>query len=318
LARTLQEYGRPSEASAAAAPLLVLGAATDVERNLAMQRKTRPGWVRPGSCAPVSLHTITAASIKDESLISNMLGAMVEGLGKLYPPQLERFGLSTRDRMSDRAEHPLRALCDRLMQAFAVERCDLYVYHPRYGTDVIVELSQPPALLVPAFLAELTEAEQVFMMTRGMAAISLNLHPALRLSVEELQQLLIAGARSAEATFGTGWFDERLIVDLHKRLNKALSWRNRRTLEEAAAVYTAGPDVDVAAWGPTLPKTLTRTAAVVAGDLPACLDVIRRADPKLASLDANGLIQGSELVADLLRFWMSDRAMEFRRLVGLF
>ncbi|MBW2528211.1 MAG: tetratricopeptide repeat protein, partial [Deltaproteobacteria bacterium] len=317
LARTLQEYGRPGEASAAAAPLIVLGAATEIETNLARQRKTRPGWVRPGSCVPANLHTITAATVKDESLISSMLGPMLEGLGKLFPSQLERFGLSTRDRLSERSEHPLRGLLDRLVQAFGIERCDLYLFHPRYGADVVVELSQPPALLVPSFVAELAEAEQVFMLCRALTAVAQNLQPALFLKVEELQQLLIAGARNAEATFGTGWFDERLLGDLQKRLGKALSRRNRKALEEAAAIYTMGPEVDVSSWVPTLSKTLTRAAAIVAGDLPACLDVIRRADSSLASLDGRGLIEGSELVADLLRFWMSDRALEFRRLVGL-
>lgn len=317
LARTLQEYGRPAEASAAAAPLIVLGAATDVERNLAAQRKTRPGWVRPGSCAPVTLQSISAAVVKDESLISTMLGTMLEGLPKLFSPQLERFGLSVRDRITERTEHPLRGLCERLMQAFAIERCDLYVSHPRYGTSVFVELAQPPALVVPAFVAERAEAEQVFMIGRALAAIALNLHPALRLTVEELQQLLIAGARSAEPTFGTGWFDERLLTDLHKRLIKAQSRRNRRALEEAATVYVAGPEVDVASWITTLPKTLTRCGAVLAGDLPACIDVLRRADPQLATADGPALIQASELATDLFRFWMSDRAMEFRRLLGL-
>ena len=153
-----------------------------------------------------------------------------------------------------------------------------------------------------------------------MALLRQQLRGARRLqlaSVEELQQLLIAGARSAEATYGTGWFDERRLADLQKRLGKALSRRNRKALEEAAAVYVAGPEVDVSAWKPTLPKTLTRVGAVIAGDLSACVDVIRRADPSLASLDGKSLIEGSDLVGDLLRFWMSDRALEFRRLVGL-
>ena len=90
------------------------------------------------------------------------IGTLGEGLVKLYPPQLERFGLVSRDRVTERSEHPLRGTCDRLAQIFAVERYDLYVYHPRYGNDVVVELTWPPALLVPAFVtSELKTAFQI-------------------------------------------------------------------------------------------------------------------------------------------------------------
>jgi tetratricopeptide (TPR) repeat protein len=317
LVAALQEQGRPSEASVAASPLVVLGVATAVEKNLATQRKTRPGWARPGSYNPQSLQLVSAASAADESLVAPMLGALAEALGKVHLPHVERLGLGSRDRVPERADHPLRMVGDRLAEVFGIERYDMFLYHPQHGRDVLVDLSWPPTLLVPSFVPELSEAQQVFMIGRAMLSAVRGLHPALKLSLDDLQQALIVGARHAAPTFGTGWYDEGEISALSKKVGKALSRKNRKLLEEAAAHYVAGKEIDVVAWVATLERTRARGAALLTGDLPACAQLIRHLDPALANQEGATLVRSSELVADLLRFWLSEPALEFRRFIGV-
>jgi len=56
---------------------------------------------------------------------------------------LEAFGLSTRDRVTSRQDHPLRLLSERIARVLDVGEFELYVHRVR-NRGVAVELSNPP------------------------------------------------------------------------------------------------------------------------------------------------------------------------------
>ncbi|MBI4705909.1 MAG: tetratricopeptide repeat protein, partial [Deltaproteobacteria bacterium] len=321
MGRTLEEQGRASEAAVALAPLLVLGTATEAERALAQKRRLKPGWAHPRSFSAKSLHAVSAGKPWDEDSIAALLVALAEPLGKLNPSDLERHVVS-RNRLAERAEHPVRELGERLAHALGLGASDfdLYVYE-RAGSeplrlgDVQVELRLPPALLVPSDIVATSEAQQVFALGRVLCAVARGVYPAVRLPPREVVKALRAAAALAAQALGQETRDEE-IAELQRRLLKAASRRSRKAMEEAAARYAliAG-SIDLDRWIQTVEPTLVRAAAVLAGDLPAAVELVRRDGFSL--LEGPQLVRGSATVADLLRFWASAPAMELRRQAGL-
>ncbi|MBI4956434.1 MAG: tetratricopeptide repeat protein, partial [Myxococcales bacterium] len=317
LARTYHEQGRPSEASLAAAPLCVLGTASEPERALAQQlpQRVRPAMVRPGSFSAAQLGFLTAANPTDENRIGLVFAALAEGFAKAYAFEPDSYGVSSRDRLGERSDHPVRALCDRLAGAFAVERYDLYLSKSP-GGDVRVELGQPPALFVPSYLLDRSEAQQAFALGRVFAAIARNMHPALRLSRGEIACVVTGAVRLTLPDFLAGQYDDEHSRTLQRRVLKPLSRRAKKALEEVSLAYEK-PAVDLEAALAASELTNTRAAALAAGDLFAAVELLRQLGPSPVGIDGVRLVKSLPVAADLLRFWVSDAALEFRRRAGM-
>jgi tetratricopeptide (TPR) repeat protein len=313
LTQVLQQQGRQAEAAVAVSPLLVLGEATDVERNLASERTIRPGAARPGSLGHTTMRLISAGNPEDDERAAALFGAIADGIAKAFPVPYDLYGVRKGDRIKARSGHPVRNEVDRLATVFDLEEVDLYM-HAALGGDVALELSSPPALMVPAYVAELPEAQRVFLLARPLAAIASGIYPAYKLTAEDVALVFAGAVRRLIPTFEDGQHDQHALADMQDKLSP--SWFSRGKVDEVVQRYYAEP-VDARAWAPTAVRTATRAAALLAGDLEACLAAMRYA----------GLVQGDEptlkiakrapLLDDVLRFWMSDAATEARRLSGL-
>jgi len=75
--------------------------------------------------------------------------------------------------------------------------------------------------------------------------------------------------------------------------------------------------VDIAVWAPTAIWTASRAAALLAGDLESCLTALRTVGHLNVGVHGADLAKKSPLVADLLRFWMSEPSLEVRRHAGI-
>ncbi len=153
---------------------------------------------------------------------------------------MERFGVSTRDRISAKSGHPLRALADRVANVFGVEEYDLYL-HRAPGGAIDVEFSDPVSVLVPSGFAKLGEGQQVFLLARVMANISRSLQAIDRLSADALAVLLAAAARTVDSSFATGLADEEFLNNHARRVARSLPWLGRGAVEDAARAYIAAP-----------------------------------------------------------------------------
>ena len=60
-----------------------------------------------------------------------------------------------------------------------------------------------------------------------------------------------------------------------------------------------------------------RAACLICDDLPTAVTLLKRHDGGLADLEGEELVRDSEIVGDLLRFWVSEEAVAFRRRAGL-
>jgi len=196
---------------------------------------------------------------------------------------------------------------------FGVEDIDVYV-HAGLGGDVALELSSPPSIMVPTYLTEIPEAQRVFLLARPLAAIASGLHASMKLSGDELAMVFAAAVRHLAADFEDGQHDATRLAQLEPLLGP--SWFGRGKFEEAVQQYYAEP-VDVQQWTATAQLTFARAASVLAGDLDASVAALRTVGELPGGENGAELIRSSPIVADLLRFWMSEPALELRRLAGM-
>ena len=199
LARVYRDMGRPGEARLAASALVALGDATQEELELIRVAPPRPGRAREGSFGPEEVATL--AIERATSLpASALLASCAECLGKIFPTDLARFGLSRKDRLTRGNAHPLRERIDELCAIFNVE-CDAYV-HVGVAPMVTIGLTDPVSVIVNERVGSLPEAQQVFLLSRAVAALSLGVHPALLMPAQDLERILAAATRAVLSDFG--------------------------------------------------------------------------------------------------------------------
>ncbi len=314
LVRTYTAAGRPSEARLASDPLLILEAASESDLALRQTNPPRPGMARPGSLGPVLEQLGTPPP--EQRAAGELLRCLEGALPKLYPPDLESYGLSTRDKLTTRTGHPLKSLADELAAILDVPNYELFVHRTR-ARGMGTELGNPVMILVPAAVAELPRAQQVFLLARPLVHLARGFAAVDKLTPRELEVLLSSAARSVAPKHGTGLTSEEVFDAQAKRLHKALSRKQRKALEQAAAHYVEAGRLDFVRWARATRRTATRVAALLADDLPACVDVLRRTERELSPLSGASLIAQSDAVADLVTFWTSEAAMHLRRHAGL-
>jgi hypothetical protein len=155
------------------------------------------------------------------------------------------------------------------------------------------------------------------LLSRVLVNISRGLFAVDKLPPQGLGELAIAAMRLVDQSFGAGQADEEYVETLSKNLYRGLPRRARRPLEEAALAYGPSPKPRLEDWILRVRKTATRAALLVSGDAAGAIAVMRRTEGDLARLDRASTERGVALIADALRFAVSDVAAAVRRRVGL-
>jgi hypothetical protein len=314
LVDALRGMQRQEEAKLAMAPLVALGVANDLEKTTIAARTPRAAHAQPGTLDDVAIRSIDVVAGPDP--VADLLASVAEGLPKIHPPELDRYGLTSRDKITSRSGHPLRMLADRAASVFGVSEFDLYLHRAHAGS-IEVELTEPPAILVPAQVTTYSETQQIFLLARPLANVSRRLHAVNKLAPVEIEMLLAAAVRIVDPTYAMGLTDEDFLTAHSRRVVKALSRRARRAVEETAHAYAASKRIDFNEWAHNVRTTAARAALVLCDDLPGAITLVRRLEGDLAGLKGAALAQGIALMNDLVRFWVSDAAFTLRRRLGM-
>jgi tetratricopeptide (TPR) repeat protein len=306
--------GRAAESACAVGAVIALGAGNDMERSAFLSRVVRAAAQAPGSLDGGELASIDV--VAPGSTASALLAALGDSVGKVFPPELERWGLSVRDKISPKSGHPLRALAERVAAVFGIEGFELYVHRAQAGA-VMLELTDPVSVLVPASVAGLSEPAIVFALSRVFASVARGLAPIERLTGNELRLLLGATARSVGASFSVGAREEEEVSSLARRVGKAMPWLGRGAIEEAARAFAAAPPADIEEWRLGARMTSARAAAIVCDDIVSAADCIRRTEGELSGAQGDALLVVHRLLGDMLGFWVSDGAFAMKRRLGM-
>lgn len=248
--------------------------------------------------------TLVATLLSDEARgpAFEALSALADQLGRIFPADLGALGLSPRDRLGARAAHPLRALVDRAATALGVAQVDLYV-HDAKAPHLLVENLEPPALVLPSAMRALPELEQAFAIGRLVAKVAMRAWLVDKLPPRALRDVL----QAALEPLGARLPREPALDELGRRIQKALSRKARRQLEELAPSVTS---LDAEALARGVDRATTRAAYLLTGDLVSALDYLRRADPT-----SDPATPGAPS-CELLRYALSADAAAMRRRLG--
>jgi tetratricopeptide (TPR) repeat protein len=308
LAQALGDTGRTRERQMALMAVVVL------EGPGAEEAAELRGWqphtaaIAPRALVPGMLGELFVARERQEPA-AGVLAALGEGLGKVRPIDLARWGVTRRDAMPRGTEHPMRPLIDRLCALFGFDDFDVWLHHtPDAG--VIVEPTPKPTVLVPAWLGELGLSGQVFVLARAVFNLARGVHPIDAFSPREIEVLLAASGRSVVPAYGEGVAARDILDERQRLILKGLPRRRRDQYKAACALLARSPAQDLGTFVQWAHQTARRVALVVADDLLGSLDALRRTDEI-------GDGPASPIVADLLKVWVSKPAMDLRRRVGL-
>ncbi len=309
----LKAKGKPQEAGYALAPLEVLGEANAKERAQLDRFEVTPGRAKAGAFDPKSLAQLSPG-VPGEREAGELLTALNTTLTKVYPPELSRYGLSSRDRIGEGSRHPLRRIVDTLGEAFGTQELDLYI--DRTGNNAFaVELTSPVGVIVPGYIMNIPQAAQVFILGRALTYITRGQQAALKLDEKGLALALDGVVHKYHPGRASRRFDTATLERVGKQIYKATAWRSRKNVEEVTLRYAAakGNIEDIIQ---SMDTTATRAAAILACDLPPVVEEMARAG-SLPPMDGKDLVIRSPKIMDLLSFWLSETAFRQRYKAGL-
>lgn len=308
LVEVFDGLAKNAEAHLALGPLLLCGGGTELQRATWQARKPRPAWL-----AEQSLDSDT----------QNLLGvplpeatrALLEQLGdlapKLFPQASDALQDPELERVLPRATHPLRPLFDRVVRAFDVSGIELYV-SPRAEAPLRLVLGDPLALIVPSGIVGYSEPEQIFLLARFIAPIARRTQITEALTQQELHDWIIAAVRLVEPQAGQTKTLGHEIEQLSRRLSKALPWLSKGKFEEIVRRFLVQSQGEIPSVA-QLARSATATALLVSDDLSP-LVLLSRSKGIFLGLSPE---ETRALSLDLLRVWVSEPAMQFRRQTGL-
>ena len=313
LSATLDRAGRAVEARRALAPLIVLGAASQAEREAVDAMRRSRG--RPGSLGPAVLRGIAA----DNALASPtaaLLAALAPALSKLHPGELDTHGLSKRDRIAGKSLNSVRSVADEIGEILGMADFDLY---EQMLPDplIAIETTDPPSVIISERAGTLPESQQVFLLAHALVSIAGGFYAVEKVSAEEITLLLAGAARTVSPSFGMGIASDEELDDYSQRVRKAMPRKHRKAKEDAAIHYASAPAEDIAAWIVAVQQTALRAALLVSDDLPGAVELLSELDPNLANLAGPERVRQSPAIRDLMHFWVSQQALAARRALGL-
>jgi hypothetical protein len=295
-------------------PLLQLGVDDEIDRARISSVEPWPAKVRPMSLRGSVLNQLGTARAEDTAA-GALLSALSPALAKLYPPELQSYGLATRDRLSTEANHPLREIANRLAAALDIRNFDLFLHRVR-NRGITIEFGAHPAVLVPATIMEKDPRTQTFMLAQPMTQIARGYHAIDKLTPRELDVLLASGARIVKPDFGSGLTSEEFLNEQTRRLQRAIPRRDRKLVRDTALAYSQAERVKFDRWVHAAQRTAIRAALLLCDDLdPLVQDVRSRIAPER---EAEGeTFETHPTFIDALKFWASPPAMFLREHMGM-
>jgi tetratricopeptide (TPR) repeat protein len=313
LAQSYKEMGLTRERGLVLGALSVLDQAAPGERTEITTWEPRTQFIPPSGLLPVGMAELIVGH-KQQAVAAALLGSMSESLGKLRPADLSTYGVGSRDRLGSRSDHPVRLLVGHLCTAFGIEEYELYL-HAERSHGVAIEPASKPAILVPRSWSKLQSAQQVFLIAAPLFNLARGLDAIDRFAPHELTLLLTAAGRSVVPTFGDTLGSSDALDEQRKALVRGIPRRKRREFEHAATAYARSGGIDVPTFVQWVQQSARRIAALVADDILAAV----RAYCAVEHIEQTGtdLVRSNNVVADLLKVWVSRPAMILRQRTGL-
>jgi cellulose synthase operon protein C len=310
ISRCLENLGRSSEARSALSPLVVLDAALDGEAAALASRSIAMAQLTPRGMSLDLLDILGSPTVADP--VGNLIATMADGLDRTEDVEVDRFGLSSRDRLNARSGHPLRGIAEHVASAVGIDEFELYVASQGVST-LVVTTADPPLIIVPVRALEMSETVQFFAFTRVFSLMSRRWHACDQFDGVALQQWYMAALRLADSDYAVGTAHDERVTSLAKRLAKALPWGRRGRVEEAAQACFGVEPKAVEDFRLHARLAAARLAGVLCDDLVGPVNWIRQTEGDQSGRPSGVQGAANQLIEELLRNWVSEGAAEVRR-----
>ena len=231
--------------------------------------------------------------------------------------ELGALGIGSRERIGPRDGHPTRHYADKIARCLGIEAFELYLT-PSWNGAIRVYPGDPPALVGPLLLAELSESEQMFALGRLLMRMALGVTWLDEVSSEVADALLLSAVRCVLPQFGVGEISaqrEQATQALLPAMQRAIGRRQRRALEDLAPALTSAWDFRAFSIG--VRRSEYRTGYVLCGDLLGSLDYLKRFDGDIGRAAENPRVFLQHPVTnELIRYALSAEGYTERRRVG--
>ncbi|MGH7283456.1 MAG: hypothetical protein ACRELY_18170, partial [Polyangiaceae bacterium] len=294
----------------------------------------RLAWLRSRRLPPVEQHH---AQLDRPTLVTHVLppegrhvllevaAAMAGMESKILRADLTEIGISARDRISPRTNHPTRTLLDRLAKTLGLADIDLVITPSVTRTRVLA--LDTLWVVAPRALTELPEPQQLAALGRALARIAFGVPWLEELPPPHIEAFLIACARQAVHGYGADDVDvlsSKLVAQYEPSVARNLSRKQKKMLDELAPHVAApqGRPIPVDTFINALARAELRAAFLLTGDLLSTLDEIRTMDPHLFHATERpgvGALQAyldHPFAGDVCRYALTSEAVGLRRRIG--
>ncbi|HEY2516601.1 MAG TPA: hypothetical protein VGI39_37280, partial [Polyangiaceae bacterium] len=254
------------------------------------------------------------------------VAAAVAGIeSKMLRADVSELGLSSKDRIGARSGHPTRIVLDRLCKTLGLSDIELVIATTVSRTRVLAQ--DALWVVVPRQVADLPEPAQFASIGRALARVALGVPWLEELPPPHVEAFLVAAARQVVPNFGDDFVDvlsKKLVLTYEPTVTRALSRRQRKTLEELAPHIAApqGRPLPIDSFVSALAKAELRAAYLLCGDLLATTDEIRSLDPAFSRAterpgpaSVNAALE-HPFAGDVARFALTAEATALRRRIG--
>jgi tetratricopeptide (TPR) repeat protein len=261
---------------------------------------------------PPEVDLVMHPKLRNSPLVE-VLRAIGDQLGKLYPPDFEALGIDRRvDRL--KPDHAVHKAIRAAAHVFGVEEFE--VYQARRGL-MFLETTEPLAICVGQDVVRKFNArEQKFLIGRALFGL-LNKTPVLhKLPLAEVADLLGNAVRAVYPEYeGLGRRNDEMV----KQLRKTLSRKALKALEAAAPAMTSVKHLDLAQVLEWFSCSADRAGLVLCGDVAAGINMLLREDPSSSPLKSDAVAEAVQTRADLreaIAFTVSDDFFRLRQKLG--
>ena len=278
-------------------------------------RRLPPEALTPGALAGADLARLLVPEAKSPMI--DVAVAIAPIAAKALRFEVASLGVSSRERIGPRDGHPTRAIADRVARALGLEAFELYLT-PTWQGAARAYPGDPPVIVGPTSFVELPEPEQIFGLARLLIRATLGFSWLDELSIDAADGLLLAALRSVVPSFGVGDLTaprEASVQSLLAPVQKAIGRRQRKLLEEIVPNAVAAYDPRALNIG--VRRSEYRIAYLVAGDLLAVVDYLRRFDREIArSQEEPRVLLQHPVTNELVRYALTAEAHTERRRIG--
>lgn len=250
----------------------------------------------------------------------NLLRAIHSSLEKVYPPDLERHGVTRDDRTAggDRLAPAVEEVATR----FGIDSWETYISQ-RNRHVCAIEPGDSPKVIVGVGLQNLSAGTRRFEIGRIMGTIiggSMMFAKVPRREFPALLSAIVGINIKGYAKMG----EPTEVSELTRRVRKSLPRRLRLQLEDEARAASNARIPDIDAWMVAASRSADRCGLLACADIAAALDAVRSREEHRSPLPHESVdhrvstLRGYEPAEELTRFWLSQRCEEALSQLGTF